>query len=407
MGPARRSTMLTIAEHPQLKPKANTDRSVVMLLISSLERGGAEQQVVELVRQMDRDHFDPFVCSLSSHTPLATALPDPQRDLVVVAKKHKFDVSTVTRVARVMAERNVRIVHAFLFDANFVGRLAGRMARVPIVISSERNTDYQRRRIHSICLGLTRSWSRAMIANSHSGKRFVSRSLGIPQEEIYVVHNGVDVSRCCPGDRSKVRRELSIADEDFVVGMIANFKPQKNHAQFFQMAELVLRRFPRTWFVCVGEPLRDNFLGGEDYHRAMCALVKRTDTKNRLRLLGIRRDMPDVYNACDVTVLTSRHEGTPNVLLESMACGVPVVATDVSDNAYIVRDGYTGFIVPLDDAEATAGRVGDLLADPDRRRAMGRAAREWVEGEFSPARMARKTEAVYSELLDQVTITAS
>ncbi len=161
--------MLTIAEHPQLKPKTNSDRNVVMLLISSLERGGAEQQVIELVRQMNRDQFDPFVCSLSSYTPLATALPDPQRDLVVVAKKHKFDVSTVTRVARVMAERNVRIVHAFLFDATFVGRLAGRMARVPIVISSERNTDYQRRRIHSLCLGLTRSWSKATIANSHSG----------------------------------------------------------------------------------------------------------------------------------------------------------------------------------------------------------------------------------------------
>lgn len=395
--------MPAIAEHPNVISKANTERTVVMLLISSLERGGAERQVVELLKQMDRDRFDPFVCSLSSHNPLASSLPHPRRDFVVVDKKHKFDVSTVTRVARVMADRNVRLVHAFLFDANFVGRLAGRLARVPIVINSERNTDYKRRRMHSICLGLTRSWSRAMIANSHSGKRFVSRNLGIPLDEIYVVHNGVDVERCCPGDRCKVRRELGIADDDHVVGMIASFKPQKNHAQFIRMAEHVLHRFPRTWFVCVGEPLRDNYKGGEDYYREMRALVERTSVKDRLLLIGARNDMPDVYNACDVTVLTSRHEGTPNVVLESMACGVPVVANDVSDNAYVVSDGQNGFIVPLDDAEATARRVGDLLADPAKRRAMGLAAREWVENEFSPARMARKTEAVYSELLDQVT----
>ena len=204
-----------------------------------------------------------------------------------------------------------------------------------------------------------------MIANSHSGKRFVSKDLGIPGDEVHVVHNGVDVVRCRPGDRGKVRRELGIADDDFVVGMIANFKPQKNHAQFFRMAERVLKRFPRAWFVCVGEPLRNNYKGGEDYHREMCALLERTSVKDRLLLLGVRHDMPDVYNTCDVTVLTSHHEGTPNVLLESMACGVPVVATDVSDNAYVVSDGQTGFIVPLNDAETTAHRGGDLLACPD------------------------------------------
>jgi glycosyltransferase involved in cell wall biosynthesis len=109
--------------------------------------------------------------------------------------------------------------------------------------------------------------------------------------------------------------------------------------------------------------------------------------------------MPEVYNACDVTVLTSSREGTPNVLLESMACGVPVVATDVADNAHLVPDGRVGFIVPLGDTAALADRVCRLLEDAPRRREMGEAARAWVQREFSSAALARKTEAVYEDQL--------
>jgi glycosyltransferase involved in cell wall biosynthesis len=390
-----------------VKPSVATDTSArdrigVMLLISSLEHGGAERQVVELVRAMDRTRFDPVICSLSDIVPLADCLDDSARDLVVVEKKWKYDTSTIRRVAEVMRDRRVRIVHAFLFDAEMVARLAARRAGVEVVISSERNTDYSRPIVHTVCLKATANRSTALIANSHSGKRFVMRTMGLRDERVFVVHNGVDVVRFSPGDGRKVRSELGIGNDDFVVGMVASFKRQKNHGVFFRMAEVVARRFPNAWFMCVGEPLRDNQQGAGDYHKEVRAMLSRMGIRGRFLFPGNRNDMPDVYNACDVTMLTSTREGTPNVLLESMACGVPVVATDVADNAYVVRHNETGYVVPLGDVESLADRVAGLLADADLRGRMGVAARAWVEREFSTSAMARRTEAIYVDLLGRV-----
>jgi len=377
-----------------------------MLLVSSLEAGGAERQVVELMRHIDRDRFRPVVCSLSREVPLAGRLPDPDRELIVVEKRFKYDISTVWRTARIIRERGISVIHAFLFDAMMVARLAGRLARVPVIIDSERNSDYEVRRLHTCCLRMTRHMSHGLIANSRAGKTFSSRVMAIPEDSVFVVHNGVDAAQFEGGDGARVRRELGIAPDDPVVGMIAHFKPQKNHAMFFAAAERLLERFPRCWFLCVGEPLRNNVKGSEDYHRDMHRLLDRSPVGRRCKLLGARHDMPDVYAACDVTVLTSRHEGTPNVVLESMAAGVPVVATDVADNAYVVVDERTGYVVPLDDAANASDRVAALLADRGLRREMGRRARAWVESEFSVQAMVRRTEEVYTRLLDRWRVSA-
>ena len=116
-------------------------------------------------------------------------------------------------------------------------------------------------------------------------------------------------------------------------------------------------------------------------------------------LLGNRSDVERLYPACDLTVLPSLFEGTPNVALESMAAGVPVIATDVADNASIIPDGRAGYIVKLGDAAGLAQKIVDLLSDHARRTAMAAAARVWVQSEFSTTRLAQKTEAVYREAL--------
>jgi glycosyltransferase involved in cell wall biosynthesis len=370
-----------------------------MLLISSLEHGGAERQVVELVRNIDRKRFDPVVCSLSDVNPLADHLPDPARELVVVKKRSKYDFSTVRRVAAVMKERRILIVHAFLFDAEMVARLAARRAGVPVVIASERNTDYRWPWVHKVCQLLTRSRFDVMIANSEAGKRFNMRTLGLSEGRMRVVHNGVDTEHFRPVDTTSIREELGIGVEDCVVGMVAMFKRQKNHGVFFRAAKEILRRFPNTWFLLAGEPLRDNLQGAGDYHCEMRRLVEELGVSQRCLFVGNREDMPEVYSLCDTTVLPSSREGTPNVLLESMACAVPVVASDVADNHYIVKDGETGFVVPLGDDAAIVDRVCAILEDPRRREELGRAARAWVSEEFSTAALARKTEAVYLERL--------
>jgi glycosyltransferase involved in cell wall biosynthesis len=216
-----------------------------------------------------------------------------------------------------------------------------------------------------------------------------------------VVHNGVDVERFAPGDGGAVRRSLGIGEEERVVGMFAAFKPQKNHKMWIAAARRVLVRLPGTRLLFVGDVLDGGAAGSAEYKRRVGQLIDEVGLRPHCVFLGNRDAVAPLYAACDVTVLPSLHEGTPNVLLESMACGVPVVASNVSDNTYVVPNGRVGYLVPVGDGAALADRVCSLLADEDQRRAMGRAGRDWVRQEFSTAVLARRMEAVYSELLDR------
>lgn len=383
-------------------------RIQVMLLVSSLEHGGAERQVIQLANGLDPERFDVCICSLSNNVPLAGDLRDRADRLRVIEKSWRFDLLVVGRVARLMRDLRTDIVHAFLFDAEMAARLAAKLAGVPVVISSERNSNYHRPLMRSLCLRLTGSWFNAMIANSHAGKHFNIRTLGIREDRIHVVHNCVDVARFHPRDAAETRRKLGVPPGQPLIGMVASFKRQKNHLMFLRVAKQVIARFPEARFIGVGERLRADgpsmrsLKSGARGHRQSCEyhgeIVRALDDlglRDRCLFLGVRNDIVDLYNACDVTVLTSRHEGTPNVLLESMACGVPVVATDVSDNSYIVPDGRVGFLVTLDDVDAMSNRICELLDNPDRRARFSIAARAWVEREFSRAAMARKTADVY------------
>ena len=370
----------------------------VLLLVSSLEFGGAERQVVHLANHLSPDRFDVSICSLSPYVPLATDLRDREHRLHIVARRSRFDLGVVGRVAELMERLRTDIVHGFLFDAEMIGRLAARSAHVPVVIASERNSNYRIPWLHWCGQHLTRSLFDVMIANSEAGKQFNMRMLGIPASRIEVIRNGVDTDRFRPGEATALRTELNLPDNAFVVGMVARFKRQKNHGVFLRMAQKVLERIPNAWFICVGEPLRDNLQGAEDYHREMRDLIGTLGLERRCLLLGNRMDMPDVYRALDVAVLTSLREGTPNVLLEAMATGVPVVASDVADNRLVVPDKEAGFIVPPNDVDETARCVAELV-DSALRERMGAAGRRWVQTHFSLDALTRQTQQVYLDAL--------
>ena len=383
-----------------------------MLIVSSLEQGGAERQAVHLANHLDGARYDLVICSLSDNVPLAKKLSDSDGRLHVVRKRWRFDLSTVGRVAQIMRRHRTQVVHSFLFDADMVARLAARRVGRPIVIGSERNADYRRPLIRSVSLRLTKGWHDAVISNSSAGKRYTVRTLGIDEDRVHVVHNGVDTVEFQPADRSAARRMIDLSDDDLVVGMVASFKPQKNHMMLLDVARRVVAKMPNVRFLCIGDQLSTGHSGPlsmqpgsgmhgntADYRRRVATAITEYGLEGHIALLGARADVARLYSACDVTVLTSRHEGTPNVVLESMACGVPVVVTDVSDNSAIVKDGSHGFVVPLDDVDGMARRVMDLLNDSGRRDAMGRAAREWVGKQFSMDALARKTAEVYEALL--------
>jgi glycosyltransferase involved in cell wall biosynthesis len=234
-----------------------------------------------------------------------------------------------------------------------------------------------------------------LIANSHAGAEFNRRVVGYPSSRYRVVHNGVDTGRFVPAAADAMRRELGIASDELVVGMFASFKQQKNHPLFFRAAARVLERFPRTRLLLVGDELYAGMHGSDEYKREVLDLVEALGLRDRCLFAGNQDAVHRFYAACDVTVMSSHFEGTANAVLESLSCGVPVVATAVSDTAMILPDGRAGYVVPPGDERAMSERIGALLGDAALKARMGQAARNWILQEFSSERLAAKTADVY------------
>ena len=366
----------------------------VLLLISNLEYGGAQRQIVELSNNIDRSRFDLHICSLSDYAPLANQLK--QGTGFHIIKKHfKFDATVIPRLTLLLRRLNIDIIHSFLFDAEIAARLAGLMAGTRGIIGSERNTNHHFKRRQLLAYNLTRRAVDLIIANSRAGAEFNSRVLGHDMSMYRIIHNGVDTNRFAPRDSSPLREELGILGNEAVVGMFASFKEQKNHPLFFAAAQRVLNKISNVRFLLVGDMLHAGLHGSDVYMSRMNNLVDELGIRDRCLFLGNRDDVEQLYCVCDLTVLPSLFEGTPNALLESMACGIPVVATNISDNSIIVSDNETGYIIPLGDPEILAERISYLIINKSERLKMGDAARRVMEQEFSSEALARKTEAVY------------
>lgn len=374
-------------------------RICVVLVIDDLEYGGAQRQVIELANNMDQDRFDVHVCTLSNYVPLGKQLKDSERRLHTIIKKNKFDFTVVPRLARFLKSLNADIVHSYLFSADIASRLAGCLAGTELIIGSERSANYSRKKRNILAYRLTRRCVDLTIANSKAGAQFNSKAYGRPASDYRVVYNGIDTERFRPQDRNTIRNELGIPSEKRVIGVFASFKPVKNHSMLFRAFKIVLDSFQDIQLLIVGDKLYGNMAGTGAYHARMEYLIDELGVRHQCTFLGNRNDVERIYPACDITVLSSLYEGTPNVLLESMACGVPVVATNICDISYVIKEGETGFLVELGDVEGMADRLQTLLDNNTLRQEMGQKAQKWVQEEFSIKQLVRKTETVYLEAL--------
>ena len=387
------------------KLNTNNKRICVVLVIDDLEYGGSQRQVVELANNLDQDPFDVHVCTLSDYVPLGGQLRNFEGRLHTIVKKNKVDFTVVPRLAQLLKFLNADIVHSFLFSADIASRLAGRLARTKLVIGSERGANYVVKKRRMLACRLTRTCIDIIIANSKTGAEFNSRTFGHPICNYRVIYNGVDTKRFKPRDKVTNRKKLGISKENRVIGIVAALKAEKNHSMIFHAFKKVLESYPDCLLLLVGDQLYGNVnLRGDicdtgKYRSRMNNLIGRLGINDRCMFLGNRKDVECIYPACDVTVLPSVNEGMPNVLLESMACGIPVIATSICDNPHIVQEGETGFLVELDDVGGMADRLLTLLKNDTLRQEMGQKARKWAMDEFSHEKLAKNTEAVYLEAL--------
>ena len=379
-------------------PKPDS-RVRVLLVTEDLDYGGAERQVVELANSLDQDRFDVHVCSLSDYVPLGSKLRDRDHRLHIIKPRNKFDLSIILRLARLLRALRIDVVHGYLYTADVVCRAAGRLARTQAIIGSERSAFYHAPRREFLGLKFTRRWVDLIIANSQAGAKYNGSLYHRPASDYRVVHNGVDTERFRPADATAMRQTLKLAEHDLVIGAFANFRPAKNHEMLFRAFRLVLDSFPKARLLLVGDRPIQSKGALDDYIAHLQRIVDDLQIRDRCIFVGHHEDPELLYPVCHISALSSRYEGTANVLLESMACGVPFVATNVSDNEYLSRQGDVGRLVPVGDEAGMAHHMECLLGDAALRNEMGRKARQWVVSEFSNSRLAEKVAAVYLEAL--------
>jgi len=367
----------------------------ILIAISNMEFGGSQRQVVELVNNLNSDQFEVHVCSLSSYVPLAQFFNEGIT-LHIIEKKSKFDLSVVLKLRKLIQKHQFSVVHGYLFDAEIATRLAGVLAFNKVkVIGSERNADYILKNIQRKVYKLTGSLVDAVIANSQAGADCNARQTGLAKAKFHVIYNGVDTERFIKRDKLQAREQLNLPQHSKIIGMFASFKQQKNHPFLIAALAKLKDTNPEFKVLLVGDMLHGGLHGSDDYCSGVKQQIIDEGLAEHVIYLGNCDNVEFVYPACDFTVLPSLFEGTPNVVLESMACAVPTIATRVSDNDKIIDHETTGYIVDVEDVDGLAFYIDKLLKDDATLEKLSHKARVTMEQRFSSVKLAENTASVY------------
>lgn len=362
----------------------------ILYTIPELLYGGAERQLVELASRLDRTRYEPAIAVLSPGGPLEAAAREAGVEVIDTPRRGKLDPRPAFRIAAIARRRKIDVTHSFLFLDGFYGRLAAALAKVPVRIASLRGVDYDPGSRHNYADRLLQRVTDCLVANSRSMRRY-ARSCGLRQTPIIVIPNGVDLDRAArDADRERVRHELGLSPNQVAFGFVGRLSPEKGVDVFLRCVARLAVRHRELACVIVGD--------GPD-RRGAERLVRELHLEWRVKFLGWRPDVARVISGLDVLALTSRSESLPNVVLEAMAAGKPVVAARVGDVPALVRHEETGLLAPAEDVEALTDAMRRLLVDPDLRERLGAAGRRRAEALFSVERMVRRYEALYERLL--------
>jgi glycosyltransferase involved in cell wall biosynthesis len=372
------------------------DRIGVMRVITQLPVGGVERTLSCLLPRLNADSFRVTVCCTHKRGVLADVLEEQGIPVYLIKLKSRWDPRGIYRLMRLMRQERIRIVHTHMYASNISGVVAARLAGVPVVVSQVHNVNHWNSRRQVSMDSLLNGWRDKIIAVSEAVRQDYIETTGIDPQRCVVIHNGLnleDFNR--PSQAAQVRQKWGIDSDDKVVGVIARLVSQKDHETFLRAARLVKDKMAGVKFLIVGEEEESGRLARLE------ALAVELGLKQEVIFTGLQRDIPAVLSIMDVSVLSSVKEGFSNVVLESMAGGVPVVATDVGGNSEAIVEGVTGLLVPPKDPAALAQAITKLLEDPDSRKAMGRAGRARVEKLFSMRRVVEQTVNLYRDLLRQ------
>jgi glycosyltransferase involved in cell wall biosynthesis len=354
----------------------------ILYLIASLDSGGAERQVIELARSLDKSRFNVFIVIYHNRIHFKEILDAPGITLTVLEKKFKYDPRFPFRLAGHCRKNHIDIIHSYSESAGFWGRLAGKIAGIPSITHIQ-NTNYSQSFFRGEKL---MGWmDRVIIANSYAGRDEYKKNTG---RVLPVIQNGLNFE-LIPKNLKKPEDE-----KKFRIISAGRVSRQKNYLCLLKAVCELKDKIPGLRVEIWGRVMH------KDKMEEMQAYILENKLEDTVFYMGTSDRIIDEIASSDLMVMTSLWEGFPNVVMESLACKTPVISSNVADLPYLVKEGDTGFLFPSDDFEALAGKI--LLfykMTTEERKTMGEKGRSLVEGNYTTEIMAYKTGGIYMQML--------
>lgn len=334
------------------------------------------------------------VCSLYDKGEIGLEMEKLGIEVVCLQKaKNRFDWTIVRDIYRLIKEKNTKIVRTHRYNANLYGRLAAILARVPCIIASVHNIYMRDRKINRrIVNHILSRLTDYVVAVSETVKKDIVRYDAIPLSKIKVIFNGVDMNRFLNAHGAATRREFNIPLSAGLIGSVGRLTDQKGLTYLLEALSEVIRTHPETMLLLVGDGERKDELK---------AHVERLHIQENVIFAGWRGDIPEILNALDIFAFPSLWEGLPNALIEAMAAGKPIVATDIPPIRELIISQDNGILVAPNDSAAIAAAITSLLRDREYAATLGKTAQMRARALFSVDSTMNTYTALFQQVLEK------
>ncbi|MBC8554277.1 MAG: glycosyltransferase [Candidatus Brocadiales bacterium] len=365
----------------------------VVHLVEELTIGGLEKILTTIVLNLNKKKYNVSVWCLREGGFFADKLVKEGIDVKILHISTSRNPLSIYKLYRLLKSHKFDIIHTHAYSAGTIGRVSAFLAGVPVIISHNQNVyDYYNKYYHFVERFLSYITD-GIICVSDVVKKFANETQGIDTKKLVTIYNGIENLRSVSRkETSALRKELGIPIDHSVIGVIAQFSEKKGFGYLIRSASILLKCRKDVNFLLVG----DGTIMGD--MKQLCHNLK---IEKNVIFAGERSDIPEMLSLIDIFVLPSIREGLPLAILEAMACGKPVIATNVGGVPEVVKNGINGILVQPQDPEALHGAMKELLNDAGKRERMGRAGRDICAKGFSSRVMVDRIEELYDILLER------
>ncbi len=363
----------------------------IMFIAGELGIGGLERVVTNLCKHLNKNKYHVTACCINLKGEFADELEKDNIKVHLVSQNNsKPNYFAFWKLKNILNQVKPDIVHTHNTDAFIDGAIASILAKVPIIVHTDHARVFPDKKRYMLMEWFLSHFTDKIIAVSNETKENLIRYERINRNKISIINNGIDgkifdVKINC----NKKQKELKLEKFDCIVGLGVRLTKQKGIINLIHAAPEVLTKFPRTAFVIAGLGILRKQLEDE---------VKKMKLQSNVFFLGPRLDMPEILQLLDIYVLPSDWEGLPLVILEAMAAGKAIIATDVGGNSVAIEDGRSGYLVPPKTPSILAEKICELILNIDKRKKFGESAKKKFFNEFSIEFMIKEHEKIYKQI---------